>query len=376
MIKTPHWTSVLHEFLRPGHSELSRVNIPPLDGPMRPNTALEDLSPVPGGEISEPSDVLPAGGDGSLFVASRSRILRIDSHAGPGTATSVVAELDGPVTALAPAGDRAVLAAVGDQGIVRVDRSGQVEPVVASAAAGALRCPTALAVDPAGDTLYVCDGSRDHVPDEWIHDLMEGNATGRLVAIDRRTGSASVLLDGLAWPAGVAVAPDGTVVFSTAWDHSVRRFDPNGTTPVTVLQRGLPGYPGKLAPAGGGGYWLAVFALRTQLVEFVLMEHEYRQEMMRTIEPEYWIRPALRTLDSALEPIQGGAIKKLGVKKPWAPPRSYGMVLRLDADGEILASLQSPADGTRHGVVSAREHDGRLYVASQGGDVILVREAA
>jgi len=372
MIRTPHWTSVLQEFLRPGHSQLSRVNIPPLDGPMRPNTALEELSPAPGGEIPEPSDVLPAG-DGELLVASGPRVVRIGRHAGP--APVVVAELDGPVTALVPAGDGAVLAAVGGQGVVRVGPSGAVEPVL-TAAVGALRCPTALALDPAGDTLYVCDGSRDHVPDEWVHDLMDGGASGRLVALDRRTGSASVLLDGLAWPAGVAAAPGGGVVFSTAWDHSVRRRDANGATPATVLQRGLPGYPGKLAPAGDGGYWLAVFALRTQLVEFVLMEHEYRQEMMRTIEPDYWIRPALRTLDSALEPIQGGAIKKLGVKKPWAPPRSYGMVLRLDADGEVVASLQSPADGTRHGIVSAREHDGRLYVASQGSDTILVREAA
>jgi DNA-binding beta-propeller fold protein YncE len=375
MIKTPHWTSVLQEFLRPGRSPLSRVNIPPLDGPLRPNTALEELAPAPGGEIPEPSDVLPTG-DGALLVASRSRILRLDPHAGPGATPAVVADLDGPVTALAAAGDGAVLAAVGGRGVVGVGPSGAVEPVVTGDAVGALRCPTALAVDPASGIVYVCEGSTGHGPDEWVHDLMEGGASGRLVAVEPRTGSASVLLDGLAWPAGVALAPDGGVVFSTAWDHSVRRVDRRGAGPATALQRGLPGYPGKLAPAAGGGYWLAVFALRTQLVEFVLMEHEYRREMMRTIEPQYWIRPALRTLDSALEPIQGGAIKKLGVKKPWAPPRSYGMVLRLDGDGEILASLQSPADGTRHGIASAREHDGRLLVASQGGDTILVREAA
>jgi hypothetical protein len=370
-IKAPHWTSVLHEFLRPGHSELSRVNIPPLDGPLRPNKVLDELSAVPGGEIPEPADVLPAA-DGSLYVASGARILRLD---GAGAA-SVLAELPGPVTALADGGGGAVLAGVGGHGVVRVEGSGQVQPLVSTAGGEPLHCPTALAVDAAGDTVWICDGSREHQPGEWANDLLERNAAGRLVAFDRRSGDTRVLLDGLAWPAGVVRSADGThLVFSTAWDHSIRRYD-LGAGAASVLQDGLPGYPGKLAPAEGGGYWLAMFALRTQLVEFVLMEHDYRQEMMRTIQPDYWIRPALRTLDSALEPLQGGAIKKLGVKKPWAPPRSYGMVVRLDEDAEALSSLQSPADGTRHGISSVRQAGNRLYIASQGGDVVLVQEAA
>jgi hypothetical protein len=371
-LKAPHWTSVLHEFLRPGHSELSRVNIPPLDGPMRPNTALDQLSPVPGGEIAEPADVLPIA-DGALFVASGSRLVRLG---GDPAAASVVAELPGPVTALAAEPGGAVLAGIGGHGVVRVEQSGQVEPLVSTAAGEPLHCPTALAVDPGGETVYICDGSRQHRPDEWANDLLERNASGRLVALDRRNGDVTVLLDGLEYPAGVALSPDGGhLVVSTAWDHTIRRYD-LGARAASVLHDGLPGYPGKLAPADGGGYWLAMFALRTQLVEFVLLEHDYRREMMRTIEPDYWIRPALRTLDSALEPLQGGAIKKLGVKKPWAPPRSYGMVLRLDEDGEIRSSLQSPADGTRHGISSARQAGNRLYIASQGGDVVLVQEAA
>ena len=34
----------------------------------------------------------------------------------------------------------------------------------------------------------------------------------------------------------------------------------------------LPGYPARLSPAQDGGFWLAVFAGRTQLIEFVLRE--------------------------------------------------------------------------------------------------------
>jgi hypothetical protein len=63
---------------------------------------------------------------------------------------------------------------------------------------------------------------------------------------------------------------------------------------------------------------------------FVLREDDFRQEMMGTIAPQYWIAPALATSGDALEPMQSGSIKALGIQKPWAPPRSYGLIARID----------------------------------------------
>ena len=95
---------------------------------------------------------------------------------------------------------------------------------------------------------------------------------------------------------------------------------------------------------------------------------------MRTLEPALWIRPALKTAGSHLEPLQGGGIKKLGLRKPWAPPRSYGLVLRLDGDCEALYSLHSRVDGKNHGITAAREIGGRLFVVSKGNDRLLVQD--
>ena len=94
----------------------------------------------------------------------------------------------------------------------------------------------------------------------------------------------------------------------------------------------LPVYPSRLSPASAGGFWLTAFAARTQLVEFVLRENAYRRRMMAEIDPEYWIAPKLKSGQSFLEPMQGAHIKTMGVVKPWAPPRSYGLVIRLDAE--------------------------------------------
>src|SRR5437588_2272813 len=130
MVKAPHWAHVIHEFLRPGHSRLSRVNIPPLDGPLRPNSALEELSPLAGGEVAEPTDVLPQA-DGSVLVSSGCRVLRLGMGGAAGV--SVVAEVGGPVTTLAAGPSGALLAGVGGVGVVRIDSSGGAEPLVTEA---------------------------------------------------------------------------------------------------------------------------------------------------------------------------------------------------------------------------------------------------
>jgi hypothetical protein len=54
------------------------------------------------------------------------------------------------------------------------------------------------------------------------------------------------------------------------------------------------------------------------------------------------------------------------VVKPWAPPRSYGLVIRLDDHGLIRYSLHSRFDGKHHGIVAAVERDGWLYLLCKG----------
>ena len=74
--------------------------------------------------------------------------------------------------------------------------------------------------------------------------------------------------------------------------------------------------------------------------------------MMEEIDPRYWIAPALRSGNTFLEPMQGGSLKTMGVLKPWAPPRSYGLVIRLDDAGPVRYSLHSRVDGKHHGIIA------------------------
>src|SRR6218665_3034912 len=161
-------------------------------------------------------------------------------------------------------------------------------------------------------------------------------------------------------------AGGGGVLGSTAPGSAAR----SGAPRVTQVGE-LPGYPSRMAPAADGGFWLSCFICRTQLVEFVLREHAYRKRMLREIDPRYWIAPALSSGDSFLEPLQGAGVKQMGRLKPWAPPRSYGLVLRVDRQGQVSSSLHSPAGGKHHGITANADTGDALYAVSKGSGRLL-----
>jgi hypothetical protein len=138
-----------------------------------------------------------------------------------------------------------------------------------------------------------------------------------------------------------------------------------------VVVKNYAGYPGRIVRGTAGGYWMAFFGLRTQLIEFVLREREFCEAMMKTVPPELWIGPMLDGRFNYREPTQIGRIKKLGIQKPWAPARSYGLVARLNEQGEPAESLHSRVDGRVHGVTGVCVVGTRVLAVSKGRDCLV-----
>lgn len=331
------------------------VTVPPLDGALRPNRLLDQAPsrvPLPG------VDCL-AVQNGALVAAAGSGV-----HAPLPDGSWMVRKTYGStVVCLAAVGADGLAVAL-DSGYVLIEggpfdgRRYRADPAV--------RCITAIAATE--DALYLANGSATNGADEWQRDLLEQNASGSLWRIDLDSGAATRIADGLAWPAGIAPDPSGIVV-SEAWRHRLVRLDPKGRADRVVLAD-LPGYPGRLSPAADG-WWLSLFAPRSQLVEFVLREPAYRRRMMAEVPQPFWVAPKLRSGSSYYEPLQGGGVKHLGLLKPWAPTMSFGLCARLDASFQPRVSLQSRADGAAHGVTSVIEHGGEVIVAARGDGVVV-----
>lgn len=349
-----------YESLR-GSGEYS-VTVPPMDGALKPNNALEE---APALLQARAPDNLVAQGRRVLF-SSGPEIFEVER-----VTAKPHAKFDQPVTSLAAHGD-ALAVALAD-GRITI-RGGEHDGKPVSAVSGRpTPCPTAIAFD-GPDSLLLCLGSATNAPNEWKRDLMERNASGSAWRIDLRTNAATCLADGLAWPYGI-LADGPSALVAESWRHRLLRLS-GGPRPSEPVLSDLPAYPARIVPASGGGAWLTLFAPRRQLIEFVLRERAYRTRMMREIEPAHWVAPTLAPMQSFLEPLQGGTLKKLAKLKPWAPSLSYGLIARLDANWQPVRSFHSRADGTRHGVTSCLEIDGRLLATSSGGGVVLSVDVA
>lgn len=332
--------------------------IPVLDGGFSPNTRLDEAALA--AEIPAP-DALAIGSGGEIYVSTAQEIRRF--HNGDVSRSDRFAAFEAPVGALT-FGEGRLYAALAGVGVVALDAEGRETGRLTAADGEGLGCVTALAIGDDGSVLLT-DGSRRNGAGAWLRDLMEKRpGSGRVVRCGADLGGAAVLRDGLSWPAGVA-ADGGEILVAEAWSHRLLSISPTDGS-MRVRVKNFAGYPSRIRPSAAGGHWIAFFAMRTQLTEFVLREDRFRARMMAEIEPELWIGPSLGDHFDYREPTQVGRIKKLGIQKPWAPPRSYGLVARVNAEGEAVESLHSRVSGETHGVTDLAELGGRLLVISKG----------
>jgi sugar lactone lactonase YvrE len=345
--------------------------IPSMDGAFSPNDRLDTATPI--GDPLPGADAVAEAPDGAICVSANRKVWRLSGTGYENRA--VLAEFDGVVDGLAFHPDGRLLACTA-RGLAAVEPGGRTN-FLAEAEGEPLRCLTAVAAAPDG-TIFASNGSQRHGPDAWSVDLMERNVLGRLIACGPALENARVLLRGLNYPGGLAVATDGHLWFTESFAHRVSRAlisSPSAIAAPQIVIRNMPGYPSRLGRSADGGFWLSLFAVRTHLIEFVLREDDFREEMMLTILPAYWIAPALATSGDCLEPMQSGGIKALGIQKPWAPPRSYGLLARLNADGEVVETLHSRVGGRYHGITAAIETAQGVVIVSKGSGRVLLHQA-
>lgn len=352
--------TAIKEWINPDWA--SHTSIPPMERGLRPNNLLDTAEVLLDPGAFEPDDlVLP--GTGGIWFSSGTGVYELKDGA-----VRNVAELDGRVGALAHRGTD-VVAAVEGRGLVSVNESGAVDDLSADDALS--RCVTDLTVLPEG-SLLASVGSTEYGADGWARALVHRDRSGRLVRLGG--GRAEVVADRLAWPSGVASDPDGNVMLSLSLHHRIetRKVDSLKRVDRVVLGN-LPLYPGRVRHTENG-WWIAAPYVRNRITALLLDEPELLSEMVATINQDEWFIPRLRSENPYTDPLQMGQLRTLGVVKPWAPPRSYGLAFRLDNDGRIAESFHSRVDGKCHGITGVVADGDRVIVAAQGFRSLLAIE--
>ncbi|MDF1602213.1 hypothetical protein [Nocardioides sp. YIM 152315] len=353
----------LVEFIRPG--TLHSPSIPPLEAGLRPNTRLETAAVLARSERHCLDDIVLA--EGRLFVSAGTTVLEVQDD----DTQYAIAELSGDVTALAAANGR-IMAAVDGVGLVAINPSGGFETWCSDPLVRRGVTAIALATD---DAPVLTIGSTSAGADGWTRSLVSDDRSGLLLRVDPSTGKVETLDTGLAWPSGVTVAGEEFLI-SLSHDHRIERGTLAQPRRRSVLRANLPGYPGRIVALDDGGWWVAVPYLRNRATELILTETEALADMVRSVPEELWLTPTHGVTNVYREPLQVGQLRVMGIVKPWAPPRSYGLAFRLDADGLIVESVHSRPDGDVHGVtgIALPGRSTLVLVARGSGKIVTLEE--
>lgn len=314
---------------------------PGLTGPYAANDRLSGVARLAQGRVSSPDAVL-FDRQGSLYTSSADG--RIYRMAADGGGLEVFADVGGRPTGMAFAPDGALIAANEPRGaILRVPPGGGPAQVLTDSVDGRrLRLVNDVSVAADGTVYFTESSSRFHYDrSRWI--ALEHAGDGAVHAYDPATGRTRVVRDGLQLPNGVVVSGDGTylLVSETGAYRVIRHWlsGPRAGASETLID-GLPGYPNDIAPAAGGGHWVALMSLRSPLLDGL----------------GGW--PGLRR-----------AITRLPYT--WLPePAPIGFVIRVDGQGQVTANLQDPGEGAFSAVSAVADRDGTLYLGTETGDAV------
>ena len=290
-----------------------------------------------------PEDVLVDEAGRVLTGLADGRVLRVSAD---GRHVEQLADTQGRPCGLEWHPEGWVVVCDAERGLLRLDpASGAVSTLVADVGGVRMRFTNNASVAADG-TIYFSDSSTRFGIREFKGDLLAHSRTGRLL---RRSpdGTVEVLIEGLAFANGVALAGDESfVLVAETGGYRVTRLELTGAQQgrTRVIVDNLPGLPDNMSSGSDGVFWIAMPSTRNRLLDALLPRPGFLRSLV-------WAVP------DRLQPDAD--------RITW--------VIGIDGEGRVVRNLQgSGAD--YHYVTGVREHEGRLYLGSLAESAIGVVE--
>lgn len=261
------------------------------------------------------------------------RIIRVSAD---GATIDTLADTGGRPLGIEFHGDDELLVCDATRGLLVLPLTGGTPRTLVREFAGAplLVCNNAaVATD---GSVYFTDSSTRFPLSRWREDLIEGTGTGRLL---RRSpdGELEVLMGGLHFANGVALAPDESfVLVAETGTRGLRRLHLTGSSAGRQEEflTALPGFPDNISTGSDGLFWITQASPNVAALDVV-------RRMPAAV------RTLARNLPTALQPAPGRAVGVLGV----------------DSDGGVVREMRGEIPGFQM-LTGVRERDGRLCFGS------------
>ena len=312
--------------------------VPPPGEAFPPNDGFHGLERLgPGLARGPESTALDA--EGRVYTGTRDgRILRLDP--GRGELRQVAATGGRPLgMAFGRAGVLYVCDA--EKGLLALAPDGTLRTLATGHAGVPFRFTDDVDVAPDG-TVYFTDASSKYSMHQEREDILEHGGHGRLLAYHPETGTTELLLSGLQFANGVAVAGDGSyLVVNETGAYRVTRYWLAGPRSGTAepFAENLPGLPDNVTwSAARRAFWVALYSPRVPALDR-LAAHPF-------------LRKVVDRIPRALQP----------------QPAPEGFAVALGEDGRARAFLRDASPGAYAPVTSVRERDGVLWIGSLEAD--------
>ncbi|XP_061770173.1 adipocyte plasma membrane-associated protein isoform X2 [Nerophis ophidion] len=333
---------------------------PPLDGPLAANTRLQEGRRLFEGKLYGPESFTADEGGNVYTGTVDGKLWRIGADDSLTFITQMGQNLPecGSSTAYEPVCGRPhglrldrhgnLIVADSYLGLHSVDPHTGEKTVLVSNSEGAAGVPFAFlnGLDISSQTgmVYFTDSSsrwgRRHVKLEVI----ELNNLGRLLSYDPHTGEVSVLLDSLYMPNGIALSPDENfLLLAETSIGRILRFWLKGTKAGTkeVVMDNMVGYPDNIRLSDHGTFLVGITTPRFR---------KWTPPFLDMIAPY----PAVKRFLAKVVPLSFYNVLL---------PR-YALVLELDLDGRLVASLHDPEGRLTWAISDVFQNRGRTYLGN------------
>jgi len=234
--------------------------------------------------------------------------------------------------------DGFLVVADAQKGLLKVTLSGEVTVLSTQADGLAFKFVDDVAVSADGQYAYFSDASSKFDLNEYVLDILEHGANGRLLRYSFSTGETEVLLSGLQFANGVALAQDDSyVLVNETGAYRIIRYWLSGPKKgkPEVFAENLPGFPDNVRTDAQGNHWVAIPSLRTPLIDKLADMPALRNQLAKVL------------------------------AKVEFPVQPYAMALAFDPEGKVVANLQAKkARDYYYYITQVTPFDGKLFFGS------------
>ncbi|KAL6642225.1 hypothetical protein ACP70R_020406 [Stipagrostis hirtigluma subsp. patula] len=180
---------------------------------------------------------------------------------------------------------------------------------------------------------------------EFLNIVISGDKTGRLLKYDKKNNQVEVLVDGLAFPNGLAMSTDGTyLLLAETTTGKILRYwikTPKASALEEVVQ--LSWFPDNIKMSPRGGFWVGIHAKRGKIAEWSISYPWLRRLILKF--PMHHVQRASSLLN------------QLGRQV---------IALRLSEDGKVIeaVSVHGAAQKAFKSVSEVEERNGSLWIGS------------